>query len=175
VRRHLRELEDQLAPGRRRSPTIGRAIEKAEADEAALVQERDDLQAELAAEEGIGWDTFFERLDLVSPEGRYRANALLKRLGVLVQIGPSGYLVLQNGEFLFAMDFREGEAGYLTRGAFKGSFQTFVPVSEVPGWAAAEDASQDAYDAKEDEGQRLTDLEAGQLTFVGSPPAFTAE
>ncbi|MDH4656024.1 recombinase family protein [Pseudomonas sp. BN606] len=46
---------------------------------------RDELRQQLASSRVISKDDFFQRLDLVSYEGRAAANSLLKRLGILVQ------------------------------------------------------------------------------------------
>jgi hypothetical protein len=164
IAKTLRAVEGQLADKRRlleayevqfeqnpESKTIGRVIVKAEAEIAQLEREQQALQADLAAESGIGWDTFMQRLDLVSYEGRARANALLKRLDVQVRIGPSGYAISQGGQFVFGMDYRDGEAGYLMPGF--GGMSTFLPVSEVPRHSEREEASQLAGDAIEGQGQ----------------------
>lgn len=151
AQKRLQALEERLIESPE-SPTIGRAVVRLESEVSALDRERDTLKAELAAEQGIGWDDFFKRLDLVSYEGRAKANSLLKRLDVIVMIGPSGYAVTENGSCVFAMDYREGEAGFVMRG-FRGTLPTFVPVSEVPKISAAEDAYQTVYEATEDEGQ----------------------
>lgn len=52
----------------------------------ASVTRREELKAALAADRIVDREHFFERLDLQSYEGRYRANALLKRLGITVWI-----------------------------------------------------------------------------------------
>jgi hypothetical protein len=121
------------------SETIGRTVRQIEIQVKTLEKECDTLKSDLAAEQSIGWNDFLERLDLVSYAGRDRANTLLKRRGIVVLIGPSGYAVTENGHPLFAMDYREGEAGYLLPGGF-ARLPTFLPVSEVQSHADAEDA-----------------------------------
>ncbi|MFS2017381.1 recombinase family protein [Massilia sp. CT11-108] len=54
-------------------------------DEIARLEERElELEKALAADRITNKEDFFARLDLVSKEGRARANELLKRLGILV-------------------------------------------------------------------------------------------
>lgn len=151
AKRRLQALEERLIESPE-SPTIGRAVTRLESEVSTLHRERDTLKAELAAEQGIGWDDFFNRLDLVSYTGREKANALLKRLSVVVLIGASGYTVTENGRAVFVMDYREGEAGYLMPDLGR-KLTSFVPVSEVPKIRAEQDAYEAAYDAIEDEGQ----------------------
>ena len=154
--RKLRALEQHLVESPD-SAGIGRAVAKMEAEVKALENRCGELEADLAAEHSIGWDEFLKRLDLDSYEGRAKANAVVRRQGVIVQVGPSGYLVTQDGEPRFQMDVRDGEAGYLMRGGFKGKFLTFVSVVGVPSWSDAEDAHQARQDAMEDEGQPAED------------------
>lgn len=131
------------------SPTIAKAIDRAEGELSKAAAEVERLKRELAAENGIGWEEFLRRLDLSSFEGRMKANALMKRLGVLVTIGPSGYGITQNGKALFGMDYREGEgAGYWSPG-FGGALPSFLPVADIP----TMDASEYRDDAREGEGQ----------------------
>ena len=160
--RKLHALEQRLMESPD-SPAIGRAVVKMEGEVKALETRGRELEANLAAEQSIGWVEFLERLDLDSYEGRAKANTVVRRQGVIVQVGASGYLVTQDGEARFQMDFRDGKAGYLARGGFKGQFLTFVPVEEVPSIAAAEDAYYDEQDARDNEGQQLTDIEATVL------------
>jgi DNA invertase Pin-like site-specific DNA recombinase len=147
AQKRLQALEERLieAP---ESPTIGKAVSRMETEVMQFERERNSLKAELAAEQGISWNDFLKRLELTSYEGRAKANTLLKRLGIVVMIGPSGYAVTENGRPVFAMDYREGEAGYLSRG-FGGKLPIFVPMSEVPNLSLAEES----YEAIEDEGQ----------------------
>ncbi|RWA54702.1 hypothetical protein AU476_09210 [Cupriavidus sp. UYMSc13B] len=164
ARKRLAALEKQqfeeAAEFEKPSKATGRNVIKAEHEVDALQSKVEDLKAELAAENGIGWTEFLRRLDLVSYEGRAKANALCKRLGVIVMVGASGYGVTKNGQPLLGMDFRDGEAGYLMPG-FGGALPTFLPVSEVPAYADAEDADQARYDSLPDDGTPLLDIEAG--------------
>ncbi|MBE7367672.1 recombinase family protein [Ramlibacter pallidus] len=160
IEREIQIIDGQLAEAKRRQAMFRKALDKdsesetfqdavirVDSDIRALNKKRQALKTDLAAESGLGWDEFLERLDLVSYEGRAKANALVKRLGVIVTIGPSGYSISQDGEELFGMDYREGEAGYFMP-SFGRKLPQFFPVSSVPGLAIAEEA----YDALEDEG-----------------------
>jgi len=144
IDKSLRSVEGQLADARRRlealekhlsespeSAAIGRAVARVESEVTQHEKEQRKLKAEKASEDGIGWDEFFQRLDVTSYEGRAKANALVKRLGVIVVIGPSGYMVTQEAKTLFGMDFRDGEAGFLMP-SFRNKFAQFFPVSEIP-------------------------------------------
>lgn len=94
------------------SPTtaINKLIGTAEHEIAALEKQREELMAALAAETVGNRQDFFKKLDLVSYEGRHRANALLKRLKVLVYIG-NGYLVTEKNEARFVLAYKDGEVG----------------------------------------------------------------
>jgi DNA invertase Pin-like site-specific DNA recombinase len=146
ARKRLASLEQRLAEAPE-SEAIGRLLVRAEDEVKAHEKERRTLKAQQAAEDGISWDEFFRRLDLASYEGRAKANALMKRQGVLVIIGPSGYAVTQDGKTLFGMDFRDGEAGFLMP-SFGRKLMQFFPVNEIPRL----DAEEEAAAAREDEG-----------------------
>ncbi|HWV02974.1 MAG TPA: recombinase family protein [Ralstonia sp.] len=150
ARKTLADLEEHLFENAG-SKAFARAVTTAEGQVSTLQERVEHLKADLAAENGIGWTEFLKRLDMVSYEGRAKANALCKRLGVVVMIGASGYGITKDGKPVFAMDYRDGEAGYLTP-SFGGKLPTFLPVSEVPAHAEAEDAEQARYDALEDDG-----------------------
>jgi DNA invertase Pin-like site-specific DNA recombinase len=67
-------------------------------DEIARLQEREvELEKALAADRITNKEDFFARLDLVSREGRARANELLKRLGIVVTAfkGPDDSITYQ--------------------------------------------------------------------------------
>lgn len=57
---------------------------------AALEAERESLSEQLAADKVINKNDFFEKLDLVSFEGRAAANNLLKRLGLFIFASKNG-------------------------------------------------------------------------------------
>lgn len=90
---------------------VNMLISNTEQEVAKLEKDKEALLASLAAERVGSTKDFLERLDLVSYEGRHRANALLKRLKVLVYIG-TGYLVTEKDEALFVLAYRDGEVGY---------------------------------------------------------------
>jgi hypothetical protein len=166
IERELRIKEGELSEAKRRQANFKMALDKNSESETFqdavirvdsqvrnLKKEIHTLQTALAAERGIGWEEFLGRLDLHTYEGRAKANNVVRRQGVIVQIGPSGYMVTQDGAAQFQMDFRNGEAGYLAAGGFKGQFLTFVPVESLPSWVAAEDSDEKRYEFVEDEGQ----------------------
>ncbi|CAM3480600.1 recombinase family protein [Polaromonas hydrogenivorans] len=110
------------------SPTsaVNGLIVRTETEINALEKQRVELQTSLAAEKTIDKQGFLKRLDLVSYEGRNRANMLLKKLEVLVYIGK-GYVVTQqiqyrhqNGELamkrqeaVFVMAHKDGKVGHM--------------------------------------------------------------
>ena len=147
-------------------------VSASRAEVEALERERDRLKGELAEEDAIGFDTFMERLDLEHYEGRAAANALLKRLGVLVYAGREGFVVSEHGRAVFGVGYRDGTAGYLDfSGWWKqdaedaphvaawkalqkaGPLHFVKPLQAGPlAFALEEDADQARYDSLEDEG-----------------------
>lgn len=88
VRSRLAELSEQVATlGTRLPTTIIQLMATLEDSQHQLVAEREQLLVNLSREKIISKDDFFNRLDLVSYEGRARANSLLKTLKVKVIIG----------------------------------------------------------------------------------------
>ncbi|MVW61067.1 hypothetical protein GPY61_14120 [Massilia sp. NEAU-DD11] len=80
--RHIAQTQKLLLT--RRSPTLLGMIADAD-DEISRLEERElELEKALAADRITNKEDFFARLDLVSREGRARANELLKRLGIIV-------------------------------------------------------------------------------------------
>jgi hypothetical protein len=75
----------------------------ADAERAVRVQELqiEDLNRQIAKELIVDRDEFFRRLDLVTPEGRNRANALLKQLQVQALVDQSTFHIVQGGTPLF--------------------------------------------------------------------------
>ena len=63
---------------------------KADSQIKEMQADKQRLEEELALETIINKDEFFSKLDLTSYDGRFRANALLKRLGVMVVMGGNG-------------------------------------------------------------------------------------
>jgi len=84
---HIRKLAELLETDS--SPTITGAVLRRESQVTDLKKEREELSLALASEAIVDKDSFFKALDLVSYEGRNRANALLKELKITVKIQPS--------------------------------------------------------------------------------------
>ena len=83
TQRHNQMTEDYFV-----SPSAGVAqmIARLESEQAALRQEQEQLREVLATNQVVSKEDFFERLDLISFDGRHAANSLLKRLGVTVSV-----------------------------------------------------------------------------------------
>ncbi|MHC5347479.1 recombinase family protein [Metapseudomonas furukawaii] len=60
-------------------------IQRLEQEHEQYSAKRDELRQQLASSRVISKEDFFEKLDLVSYEGRAAANSLMKRLGIVVQ------------------------------------------------------------------------------------------
>lgn len=98
-------------------------MQRLEEDLAKHQQERDSLKEDIAREQIINKDEFFSRLDLVSYEGRARANSLLKSLSVEVAIerigelrgkkAPVDYRVSKEGFPIFSFLDTSGELEFL--------------------------------------------------------------
>lgn len=153
---------------------------------AALEARRIDSVGELAAEDAISFDTFMGRLSLESREDRSLANSLLKRHSVLVFVSSLGFVVTEDGmpRFGVGYDKAKREAGYFDlsmwrrhtppeeephQPAHRAAMDAmpripvlyFTPPEEAgPGAYAIEaDRDQAIYDAQEDEGQPLSEVE----------------
>jgi DNA invertase Pin-like site-specific DNA recombinase len=88
-------------------------IYECEQEIAALKGQQQQLQRALASEKITSYEDFRESVDLVSYEGRSRANSLCKRLEVQVYIGR-GYFVTERGEGAFAFAYKEGRVGCIS-------------------------------------------------------------
>ena len=95
-RGELTEVAARL--GVKYSGTLADLADNIEERISELEEQREALQAALAAEKTIDKHEFLRKLDLVSYEGRNRANMLLKKLEVLVYIGK-GYVVTQQVQY----------------------------------------------------------------------------
>lgn len=87
------------------SALLARLTQECEQRIDALNNEKESLLLDLASETITDKEQFFSKLDLVSYEGRYRANALLKRLKILVYINRDdasccSYLIFRNNKTL---------------------------------------------------------------------------
>jgi DNA invertase Pin-like site-specific DNA recombinase len=69
------------------SGTVAKLLQNAENEKATLVIEQQRLKETLAVNQITSKDDFFEKLDLITFEGRHAANSLLKRLNVIVSAG----------------------------------------------------------------------------------------
>lgn len=84
-----------------------RVLAAIEQEHSALLIGRDEAKAQLSADKVINKEDFFQKLDLISYEGRAAANNLLKRLGIRVVLRRTGkgpatqerYTILQTGGF----------------------------------------------------------------------------
>jgi len=108
------------------SATLADLADNIEAKINELEKQRVELQTALAAEKTIDKRGFLKRLDLVSYEGRNKANMLLKKLEILVYFGK-GYIVTQQIQYkkpdgtpgmkrqeaVFAMAYKGGKVGHM--------------------------------------------------------------
>ncbi|WP_339441829.1 recombinase family protein [Pseudomonas proteolytica] len=111
TQRHALMSEDYFA-----SPSTGVAqmIARLETEEATLRGEQEKLKETLATSQVVSKEDFFEKLDLVSFEGRHAANSLLKRLGVNISVlseesAEQWYMVNTEARALFAIFHRSDE------------------------------------------------------------------
>jgi hypothetical protein len=95
----LRQFKADLKT--RYTSVVSELVHETEQEVKGLIAQRDSLQAALASESITSKEDFFAKLDLVSYEGRARANALLKRLKVQVKVRRIGdayfYSVIRAG------------------------------------------------------------------------------
>lgn len=127
----LQGLSDRLQgaiEGNEAYPSLSSAktVQRLENEHQALVNDIEKLRGQLAADAITDKADFLSKLDLVSREGRNAANALLKRLGLVVHISYSAkrysdiYLVVENTEsdkplpcgnskLLFSMGYSQGK------------------------------------------------------------------
>ncbi len=98
-------------------------MQRLEDDLSQHQQEREALREDIAREQIIDKEEFFSRLDLVSYEGRARANSLLKSLGVQVAIervgeargkkAPVHYSIVVAEKYGFAFTDYSGQLEFL--------------------------------------------------------------
>lgn len=156
LQKKLDDLERQVidAP----SATLAKAIRSVEGARAEKQHSLHSINQQLATEQSVDWDEFLRRIDLVSFEGRMRANAYAKRLGILVYVGPSGYRVTRAGETLFMMDYRKGiGAGYWEKSGPSWMAPSFFPVRGLKQHLADIDASEEASARFAESDRPLTD------------------
>jgi hypothetical protein len=111
TQRHAQMSEDYFA-----SPSAGVAqmIARLETEQASLRGEQETLRETLATSQVVSKEDFFEKLDLVSFEGRHAANSLLKRLGVIISVlseksSEQWYMIKTEARTLFAIFHRSDE------------------------------------------------------------------
>lgn len=78
-------------------------IARLEGEQTALRAEQEHLKETLATNQVVSKEDFFDKLDLITFEGRHAANSLLKRLGVKASVmseGPSQQWYRVNTETL---------------------------------------------------------------------------
>jgi DNA invertase Pin-like site-specific DNA recombinase len=92
------------------SETIGELVQECEVEIKLLRQEEERLQKLLATERISNREDFLTKVDLDSYEGRSRANALVKRLDVLVYLGR-GFYVTERGRWVFVLAYQNDEIG----------------------------------------------------------------
>lgn len=120
IERELREVSGKLIEQRRmlekhkaaakiytEDDTIYGLLAAAGAEVRQLVKRQDELSVLLAADRIIDKEKFFERLDLITYEGRERANSLLKRLKIKVAIEEDRYIVMQDESVILGMRVTE--------------------------------------------------------------------
>lgn len=111
TQRHVQMSEDYFA-----SPSTGVAkmIARLETEQVTLREEQERLMETLATSQVVSKEDFFEKLDLVSFEGRHAANSLLKRLGVTISVlseesAEQWHMVKTEARTLFAIFHRSDE------------------------------------------------------------------
>lgn len=97
-----------------RSSAIQGLVVECEANIGQLQQRKDELEQSLAMDRITNKEDFFARLDLVSYEGRARANQLLKRLGIIVTAirtdNAIEYMIYRNELKILKMVHSDGDA-----------------------------------------------------------------
>nr|WP_315428100.1 recombinase family protein [uncultured Albidiferax sp.] len=90
------------------SESIAEQIASTEKEITTLENQSEALQSALASEAVMSKKDFLEKLDLVSYEGRNRANTLLKKLGITAYINKRYTTVFQKGVNEFEMEVLKG-------------------------------------------------------------------
>jgi DNA invertase Pin-like site-specific DNA recombinase len=85
-----KQLEAEASHAEFPSRITARLLHELEANIGTLEAERSTLTEQLAADKVISKENFFEKLDLVSFEGRVAANNLIKRLGLHIFVNKHG-------------------------------------------------------------------------------------
>jgi DNA invertase Pin-like site-specific DNA recombinase len=85
--RHAQMTEDYFTSP---STSVAQMITRLEGEQTALRVEQERLRETLATNQVVSKEDFFDKLDLISFEGRHAANSLLKRLGVRASVMSTG-------------------------------------------------------------------------------------
>ncbi len=88
----LKARQDEAEASHKEHPSriSAKLLSELESSITALADERATLSEQLVADRVINKDDFFEKLDLVTFEGRAAANNLIKRLGLLIFASKNG-------------------------------------------------------------------------------------
>ena len=116
------------------SPTsaVNALIVRTENEISELEKEEVALKASLASEKTISKEDFLEKLDLVSYEGRNRANTLLKKMCILVYIGKGYTVVVQQQDRQEALGMIVTENGVVASTDYSApdEFELFTDIEE---------------------------------------------
>jgi DNA invertase Pin-like site-specific DNA recombinase len=165
VRSRLTELSDQVATlGTRLPTTIIQLMASLEDTQHQLQAEREQLLVDLGRERIISKTDFFNLLDLVSYEGRARANSLLKTLGVKVMMSRDRVKQDDTGtisDTISAKVLVKNVIVFFVGGATKGEVFTINPVSR-----SALDASHAQGDLQGDYEKYLACVDASEPGYI---------
>lgn len=116
------------------SPTsaVNALIVRTENEIGELEKQEVALKASLASEKTISKEGFLEKLDLVSYEGRNRANMLLKKMAILVYVGKGYTVVLQQQDRQEALGMIVVKNGVVASTSYDGpdKFELFTDADE---------------------------------------------
>lgn len=137
----LSDLQQQvLAFGGRIPKTLVSAMTQLEDEQESYTEQRERLKADLGRERIVSKEEFFSRLDMVSYEGRAKANGLLKTLGISVRIrrgegrgekAEISYMVDREGQTVFSLNDHPTH-GIMFFAFESGSFNVGVLQGDVP-------------------------------------------
>lgn len=143
----LDDLQQQvLAFGGRIPKTLVASMTKLEDEQEAYTQQREQLKADLGRERIVSKEEFFSRLDMVSYEGRGKANGLLKTLGISVRVRRNegrgekaeiSYMVDREGQTIFGLSDHPTH-GVMFFAFESGSFKAGVVQGDISEQAEAE-------------------------------------
>lgn len=118
VRSRQQELKEQvLSLGGRLPPLLVSIMSELDEQLVAYKERQERIKVEIGEQKITSKDDFFARLDLVSFEGRARANALAKRLNIVVEMerreNDAVFRVRDIGGFLFSIIYDDsGHIGH---------------------------------------------------------------